>query len=255
MAQSQVSSLAPEHGEGSPSAPAQPTPSEALQLSQSTRCTLRSSGRANVREKPTVISTPAMTLEVGQEVVALGSLTTGPRESDRWIYVALNDRPIGYVYGALLAPASSVKGPGSEVRAEVAAEPKLDRYGRKYAIVIGISDYQHLPTSSKAVGSLIDLKYAEEDAKAFASFLDDAGRSGGGWGGNSAIWCSSYTCRNLRHCDLRVDLGGSPRPDLYLLLRPWTQQPLPAAGRLPAKLTICHRTITGMASSITRYAD
>jgi len=57
----------------------------------------------------------------------------------------------------------------------------LGNYGKKYAIIIGISDYLNLPKTSKKEGDLVDLKYAANDALAFKRFLENANLSGGQW--------------------------------------------------------------------------
>ena len=73
------------------------------------------------------------------------------------------------------------KGVGSRVTETATAKPELGTYGKKYAIIIGISDYGNLPKMSKSKGALIDLKYTHNDAKAFKQFLETEQLSGGYW--------------------------------------------------------------------------
>jgi hypothetical protein len=56
-------------------------------------------------------------------------------------------------------------------------------YGKKYAIVIGVSDYRDLKPKSKEADPtrLRDLDYADKDARDFVGFLHSSGISGGGW--------------------------------------------------------------------------
>ena len=71
------------------------------------------------------------------------------------------------------------KGPDSNVERTKTSE--LGKYGKKYAIVIGIADYENLPSSSHHTGTLIDLKYTDNDANAFKAFLEQEELSGGEW--------------------------------------------------------------------------
>lgn len=61
----------------------------------------------------------------------------------------------------------------------------IQPYGKKYAIIIGISDYKDLqkPTenTNEKQNTLIDLKYADLDATGFQEFINDPTKSGGGW--------------------------------------------------------------------------
>ena len=73
------------------------------------------------------------------------------------------------------------KGPGSRVRETTDRRPQLEKYGKKYAIVIGVSDYKHLKKTAANENDLVDLQYAHKDAQAFIAYLQDSTRSGGGW--------------------------------------------------------------------------
>jgi hypothetical protein len=87
-----------------------------------------------------------------------------------------------------LAYLDGIKGPASGVREE-SADGQLGDYGKKYAIVIGVSDYEHLdpPPDSPADGPIItegklfDLRFADRDARAFAAHLANSAISGGDW--------------------------------------------------------------------------
>ena len=62
------------------------------------------------------------------------------------------------------------------------ALPKMP-FGRKLAIVIGVSDYDHLPSrgsTSQRGTSYVDLSYADNDARAIERLLK-SGRMGAGW--------------------------------------------------------------------------
>lgn len=70
---------------------------------------------------------------------------------------------------------------GRNVRETVERKPQLGDYGKKYAIVIGISDYKHLQKTAANENDLVDLQFAHKDAQDFVAFLQDSTRSGGGW--------------------------------------------------------------------------
>ncbi len=71
------------------------------------------------------------------------------------------------------------KGPGPvQVSQQRPQTTTLGSYGKKYAIIIGISDYEFL---SQSKGALMDLRYAHKDAMAFREFLEDPSLSGGNW--------------------------------------------------------------------------
>lgn len=73
------------------------------------------------------------------------------------------------------------KGPLTTTTVITGKRPQLSTYSKKHAVVIGISDYKHLPPTSKVIGSLVDLKYADKDALAFENFLRNESLSGRGW--------------------------------------------------------------------------
>lgn len=70
---------------------------------------------------------------------------------------------------------------GRNVRETVERKPQLGDYGKRYAIVIGISDYKHLQKTAANENDLMDLQFAHKDAQDFVAFLQDSTRSGGGW--------------------------------------------------------------------------
>lgn len=70
---------------------------------------------------------------------------------------------------------------GRNVRETVERKPQLGEYGKKYAIVIGISDYKNLQKTAANENELVDLQFAHKDAQDFTAFLQDSTRSGGGW--------------------------------------------------------------------------
>jgi len=74
-----------------------------------------------------------------------------------------------------------IKGTGKTTTETVSAAPQLGDYGKKYAIIIGISDYKNLSKDAKNKGDLGDLKYAAQDAIAFKQFLETSELSGGQW--------------------------------------------------------------------------
>lgn len=58
---------------------------------------------------------------------------------------------------------------------------QLGKYGKKYAVIIGVSNYKNLPETSKDPNTLIDLKHADKDAEKFEEFLNQEHISGGDW--------------------------------------------------------------------------
>lgn len=58
-----------------------------------------------------------------------------------------------------------------------------EEYGKKHAIVIGISDYKELELESNERDKtrLLDLRYADDDARDFIKFLKTKEKSGGDW--------------------------------------------------------------------------
>ncbi|MEA3291119.1 MAG: caspase family protein [Pseudomonadota bacterium] len=73
------------------------------------------------------------------------------------------------------------KGPAAQPRKTGARLGELGAYGKKYAVIIGISEYKSLPEKPSGEGGLADLKYAAKDAQAFEGFLNTESLSGGGW--------------------------------------------------------------------------
>lgn len=73
------------------------------------------------------------------------------------------------------------------VKESASTTTTLGNYGKKYAIIVGISDYLNLPQTSKNKGDLVDLKYTANDALAFKRFLENTDLSGGQWEINSFI--------------------------------------------------------------------
>jgi len=69
---------------------------------------------------------------------------------------------------------------GQKVK-ETTSTATLGDYGKKYAIIIGISDYLNLLKTPKNKDDLVDLKYTANDALAFKRFLENAELSGGQW--------------------------------------------------------------------------
>jgi uncharacterized caspase-like protein len=66
---------------------------------------------------------------------------------------------------------------------DVQKPDSIRAYGKKHAIVIGISDYKNLnPMNMETIpGKIVDLKYAQKDAEDIAVFLRDDPKSGGNW--------------------------------------------------------------------------
>ena len=87
----------------------------------------------------------------------------------------------------ILSSVSSNKGAPNRINSEVEssnpAELQTLPYGRKFALVVGISDYEELPSRTAEpdiMGQYYDLAFAEEDGKAVDSLLT-SGRLGDGW--------------------------------------------------------------------------
>lgn len=84
----------------------------------------------------------------------------------------------------VLAVGFRAKGPDG-VTYTAGKKERVFSFGNKYAILIGISDYTLLPSEltvgRKNLADLIDLRYADNDAVGFERFLNNSGRSGGGW--------------------------------------------------------------------------
>jgi WD40 repeat protein len=57
----------------------------------------------------------------------------------------------------------------------------LGDYGKKFAVVIGISDYLKLPAFGTTKNQLCDLRFSSSDASIFAKFLENDTVSGGNW--------------------------------------------------------------------------
>ncbi len=72
---------------------------------------------------------------------------------------------------------------GSKFGPQSSASQSTIPWGKKYAIVIAVADYDDLLAynSTSGSGRLHDLRYSEEDGKAFVRFLKDKERSGGAW--------------------------------------------------------------------------
>ncbi len=92
---------------------------------------------------------------------------------------------------------NGIKGPSSNIKFQIKNGQQLGEYGKKYAIIIGISDYKFLKRHSSNPDSLIDLQYAHNDAKAFISFLKNPKFSGGGW--------EIYDFINNQACEQDID--------------------------------------------------
>lgn len=74
------------------------------------------------------------------------------------------------------------KGP-KEIKRIIPQGTDYKEYGKKYAIVIGISDYKELKPESQERDKtrLFDLQYADDDARDFIKFLKSKEKSGGDW--------------------------------------------------------------------------
>ena len=70
-----------------------------------------------------------------------------------------------------------------EIRKIVPQAVEYEEYGKKHAVVIGISDYEELNPESKERDKtrLFDLQYADDDARDFIEFLKTKEKSGGDW--------------------------------------------------------------------------
>lgn len=116
-----------------------------------------------VREKPEERAPRVGLLYRNDEVTASGRTRDG-----KWIYFNLARKFRGYVHEASLVPSTRFS---------------LRRYGKKFAVVVGISDYKYMKPAEETAqdGSLPDLKYAHRDAQEFEAFLKDSSISGEGW--------------------------------------------------------------------------
>ncbi|TNF00943.1 MAG: hypothetical protein EP322_00530 [Bacteroidetes bacterium] len=98
-------------------------------------------------------------------------------------YKYLEKDLVDYLIKVALAPHKYKKGHIALGTYRVEGSKKEFRpFGKKYAIVIGVSDYKELKSEQSVSGtSLVDLKYSDNDAMEFESFLRNPERSGGGW--------------------------------------------------------------------------
>lgn len=98
-------------------------------------------------------------------------------------YKYLEKDLIGYLEQVALTPSKYKKGNMTLGTYSVKGNiKKFKPFGKKYAIIIGVSDYKNLKKkASETATSLVDLKYADSDALKFEYFLRNPERSGGGW--------------------------------------------------------------------------
>ncbi len=134
------------------------------------------------RDRPPVRGRQTARLGVG-DVVHVIRQVVDPDSSDVWFEIAWEEATFIYAYSENfehLRDGAGSRG-GTVVPGGPPASTVFAPFSRKIAIVIGVSDYQHLEPSSGRIGDLIDLRYADDDARAFARFLKEDPRAGGGW--------------------------------------------------------------------------
>lgn len=113
--------------------------------------------------------------------------------------------------------------PGTEARGPVFGTPpgpgngkSAKLYVNKLAIVIGIADYQDLQPADQTINkNITDLKYSENDAKDFISFLSNDNRSGGNWKIKPLIG-KNATTENVKN-SLADVLGNAKKDDLVYI--------------------------------------
>ena len=78
---------------------------------------------------------------------------------------------------------SNARGPKFGPQAGISAGQSTKDYGRKIALLIGVSDYKYLPTYEEASRNdeLADLQFAEKDARDFAELINNSEILGPGW--------------------------------------------------------------------------
>ena len=79
------------------------------------------------------------------------------------------------------------KGSGGPIIETQGVVGDLPKYRKKYAIVIGISDYKELKKTAKNKNDLVDLNYSNRDAEKFVEFLN-SGNAGKNWETSSRSW-------------------------------------------------------------------
>lgn len=161
--------------------------------------------RVAVLEEPNHSASVVYILNPGQSVYL--RLLEAPRTGDEgWILVDLigGETQQGYVFvagantaepviDALFRSAAVTETPGPEpatsrgpvlgYQTGVTEGRRDGDYGRKIALVVGVSDYEHLPSRDEATRAteLSDLEYAEKDASDFADALEQEDIFGTGW--------------------------------------------------------------------------
>jgi uncharacterized caspase-like protein len=123
-------------------------------------------GEARVRERPDVRGRTVMKLKPGEQIYALGRI-----QGTKWILVARNDEPIGYVLDrqirdkALAArPAVASATPAAPAAVPAKNVPAGVDFGNYFALIIGNTGYKHFP----------ELVTADEDAEAVAALLGES---------------------------------------------------------------------------------
>lgn len=138
---------------------------------------------AYARRSPSLTG-PSETLRPGTRVHALQKVSA-PGAAETWLHFTYE----GATYFAVaknFEPASFDRRGGT-----IVDQPKqralLEEGVPKTAIVVGVSDYDRLGSAPSNPGDLVDLRFAERDAEAFAAFLESNPASGGGWRVHSFI--------------------------------------------------------------------
>ncbi len=137
---------------------------------------------AYTRAVPRLSAKRVLRLALGTEIHVIRQLVN-PETKEVWYQLEINNE-IVYAYSKnfeSLRRDLEFAGKGATVVDAPASASAFQIFSRKRAIVIGVSDYQYLKAHSETPGELIDLKYADKDARAFADFLKNDPRSGGGW--------------------------------------------------------------------------
>lgn len=83
--------------------------------------------------------------------------------------------------GPLVKQTQNAKGVDGVVQERHEEVPQLGQYGRKYAIIIGVSNYLYLEAKPTQETGLTDLKYAHKDAVAFKAFFEKPAHGGRDW--------------------------------------------------------------------------
>lgn len=142
-----------------------------------------------IRERPSPNGRRVSVLAPSTTINVVGQLKRGPDGHGPYTVIEdVDTGKIGYIFGewsafAVLEEPSLARGPKNMVLAPSGEHAKEGRkqWARKFAIVIGVSDYEDLLSAKEETrsGRLVDLSYAEADANAFIGFLREEAYFGG----------------------------------------------------------------------------